>query len=340
MSDRQYESPVAPRETLETLIGAILGAGQNVIDVGLALRYIWLCFDRIKGRLDEEWVTHGVVVGAEVTPRNLLNYVEVEEGEPYAGGNPGNAGQWLRALALVLSPIRLNSQLRREYLDALTGRYKATLEEFAGMRINDSPGTFALQHAAWNQNTIFLRLSAALDMFLFKFKDHEHSKLRFSTVTCRFGDCAGIGDLRFILKILGLNLTEFSQWIWTASTADDLKRLLRPNEEIDKRDSFTPYIASMRLCSKSPYSATANPNLHIFVHAIGCANLRARSINSRMVGDVNMPDTVANAAVLNYVRGSRYNLQPEFYRQGSFKAPEGARAALEVQSAAGSLDLE
>ncbi|EAT45713.1 AAEL003033-PA [Aedes aegypti] len=309
MSDRH-----PPGETLETLIGAILGAGQNVIDVGLALRYIWLCFDRIKGRLDEEWVTHGVVVGAEVTPRNLLNYVEVEEGEPYAGGNPGNAGQWLRALALVLSPIRLNSQLRREYLDALTGRYKATLEEFAGMRINDSPGTFALQHAAWNQNTIFLRLSAALDMFLFKFKDHEHSKLRFSTVTCRFGDCAGIGDLRFILKILGLNLTEFSQWIWTASTADDLKRLLRPNEEIDKRDSFTPYIASMRLCSKSPYSATANPNLHIFVHAIGCANLRARSINSRMARVIiwNLSSTGKGASRRRREPGLRWrsNQQP------------------------------
>lgn len=172
---------------METFFGAILGAGQNVIDVGVALRYIWLCFERISGRLDATWVTHGVVVGAvgaEVTPRNLMNRVEEGKGEPYAGENPGNAGQWLRALALVLSPIRLNSQLRREYLDALMVKYKSTLEEFAGMRINDSPETFALQHAAWNQNVNFLRLSAALDMFLFKFKDHEHSKLRFSTVTC------------------------------------------------------------------------------------------------------------------------------------------------------------
>ncbi|EAT48856.1 AAEL000114-PA [Aedes aegypti] len=327
-------------ETLETLIGAILGAGQNMIDVGVALRYVWLCFERITGRLDEAWESHGVLIGAagaEIIPRNLIHLVEEGEGEPYAGGNPGNSTQWLRALALVLSPIRLNSQLRREYLDTLTIKYKATLEVFAGVRVNDSPGTFALQHSAWNQNANFLRFAAALDMFLFHFKDHEASKLRFCTVTCRFRDCAGISDLRFILKILGLSMVEFSQWVWTA---DDLERLLRPLDGIDRSDSFTSYIASMRLCAKSPYSATANPNLHVFVHAIGCANLRFRSINSRMVGDVNLADTVANAAILNYVRGSRYNLQPEFYRRGSTMAPDGNRQALEAQSVARSIDLE
>lgn len=240
----------------------------------------------------------------------------------------------------MLSPIRLNTQLRREYLDALTLRYKATLEEFAGVRVNDSPGTFALQNFAWTQNVNYLRLAAALDMFLFRFKEHEFSKLRFCTVTCRFRDCAGVSDLRFILKILGLSLVEFSQWVWTASIADDLERILRPREEIDSSSSYTPYVASMRLCSKSPYSASANPNLHVFVHSIGCANLRIRSINSRMVGDVNLADIVANAAILNYVRGSRYHLQPEFYTQGSGMAPEGDRPAQEDPSVAGSIDLE
>lgn len=47
-----------PGETLETLIGAILGAGQNVIDIGVALRYIWLCFGKITARLDERWKSH------------------------------------------------------------------------------------------------------------------------------------------------------------------------------------------------------------------------------------------------------------------------------------------
>lgn len=59
-----------------------------------------------------------------------------------------------------------------------------------------------------------------------------------------------------------------------------------------------------------------------------------------MVGDVNLADTVANAAVLNYVRGSRYNLQPEFYRTGSSMAPDQAREAFEAQSAAGSPDFD
>lgn len=278
--------------------------------------------------------------GTDITPSNVLSLMEEGEGEQYAGGNPGNANQWLRALALVLSPIRLNTQLRREYLDALTLKYKATLEEFAGVRVNDSPGTFALQHSGWNQNINNLRLAAALDMFLFRFKEHEVSKMRFCTVTCRFRDCAGVSDLRFILKILGLSMVEFAQWVWTASIADDLERILHPLQEINTSSSYTPYIASMRLCSKSPYSASDNPNLHVFVHSIGCANLRVRSINSRMVGDVNLADTVANAAILNYVRGSRYNLQPEFYARGSSMAPDGERPAQEAQSVAGSIDLE
>lgn len=59
-----------------------------------------------------------------------------------------------------------------------------------------------------------------------------------------------------------------------------------------------------------------------------------------MVGDVNLADTVANAAILNYVRGSRHHLQPEFYSRGSAMAPDGDRVVAEKASAAGSIDLD
>lgn len=332
-----------PGETIELMIGAILGVGQNALDIGIALRYIWLCFERIKVRLEQNWVSHGVnigVAGAEVTPRNLLFHVAGDPGVEYVVANPGTPGQWVRALLMVLSPIRLNPQLRRDYLDTLTTRYKSVIEEFAGTRVSEAPGTFALQHTAWVQNVNFLRLASALDMFLYNYREHEFAKLRYATVTTRFRDCAGVGDLRYILEAQSLTMMEFSQWVWTASIADDLERVLKPGEEIDKKDSYTPYIASMRLCVKSPYSATANPNLHIFVHAVGCAGMRTRSINARMVGDVNLTDTVANAAVLAYARGSRYDLQPEYYRHGSVMAPKPRRATTEEGSVAGTLDFD
>lgn len=113
---------------------------------------------------------------------------------------------------------------------------------------------------------------------------------------------------------LGATLPELALWIWVGPVANDFERILRANQEIDKRDSYMPYIASMRLSNKSPYSATANTNLHNFVHAFGCANARERSINAKKVGDASIAEITANVAVIHYVCGTRHNLRPEYNR--------------------------
>lgn len=292
------------------------------------------------------WGSHGIVIGAaqdEVTPQDLLVKVDGEIGEIMAGG-AGDATQWLRALALILSPIRLQSNLRREYLDQLATKYKNVAEELYGQRLGDNYLAFAITHAAWEQNVNYMRMAAALDMFLSRFPDHAISKVRFFTVSTRYRDCAALGDIRFITKILGLTLPDLAQWIWSEDIANDLERILKRDEEIDQRYSvYTPYLSSMRLTNKSPYSATINCSLHLFVHSIGCANSRTRSVNARLVGESNVSDVLANAAMLNYVRGSRNALQPQFYRgQASGLAatrPEATPGVHEVGAADENGDL-
>lgn len=90
----------------------------------------------------------------------------------------------------------------------------------------------------------------------------------------------------------------------------------------------------MRLTNKSPYSATANSSFHLFVHAIGCANARPRSVNARMVGEVNVGDILANAGMLNHVRGTRSCLQPQFFRgpDSVMAPPTPAQVAAQAQA--------
>lgn len=95
----------------------------------------------------------------------------------------------------------------------------------------------------------------------------------------------------------------------------------------------------MWLTNKSLYSATINCAFHLFVHTIGCANARIRSINSRLVGEANVNDVLANARMLNYVRGSRNTLQPQFY-SGPNSGLETVRAELGEAGAGGAIEID
>lgn len=264
-------------ETQDTLVSYIISRGNNPVDVRVACRFLWGILAMFRGTNVENWVSHGLVIaraGLEISPQNLLTMRPGSVGIAVAGGAAG-AGQWMRALSLVLSPIRLQSGLKREYLDQLSIKYRSVAEELHGQKVGDNYTPFALTHCSWEQNTHYMRMAAVLDMFLSRFPEHIYSKVRFFTVSTRYRDCAALGDLRFVTKILGLSLQELAQWIWCPEIADDIERILKPGEEIDNRASYTPYLASMRLSNKSPYSATVNCSFNLFVLAIGCANTSA-----------------------------------------------------------------
>jgi hypothetical protein len=60
-------------------------------------------------------------------------------------------------------------------------------------------------------------------------------------------------------------------------------------QEFDNVDSYSPFKMELRLCEKSAVSATANKNMHYFIHVIWAATLGfERSKNARMVRECDV----------------------------------------------------
>lgn len=179
-------------ETHASLVSYLISRQQNPFDVRVACRFLWTTLGEFRSTLGEEWASHGIQIGglqAEIPPQNLLEKRDGPTGVAVAGG-AGDATQWLWVLSLVLSPIRLQTGLRREYLDQLATKYKNVAEELYDQRLGDNYLAFAIMHSAWEQNTNYMQMAAAMDMFLSRFPDHPLSKVRFFTVSTRYRDCA------------------------------------------------------------------------------------------------------------------------------------------------------
>lgn len=167
----------------------------------------------------------------------------------------------------------------------------------------------------------YVALCAAIDMFLVKFPDHIFAPCRFGTLTTRHKDCAIISDLIFIKKQTGLSIPDICAWIWEPNLASQIVQVLRHGQEFDQPYSFMPYFMSRNLGAKSPYSTSVNPNLHAWIHMIGCCTSIQRSTNSKLVGQFNLNNTVMGAMVFAFAISTIAIVKPQFSADGTDPTP-------------------
>lgn len=222
----------------------------------------------------------------------------------------------LWAAMVCLAPYRLHSGMRADYKREITTR----LTEFMGglgsgnqsFSLNEFVGT----RGNWEQNKDYSRLVAAIDMYFIRFAEHDHSKIRLCTIGARYRDCAALVGFEYIRGVTETKFGEMLMWVWTVGTYDDVKRVFEKTEELDTMHSYLPYISSMKLALKSPYSATVNPSLHHFIHFTGGLMGHQRSINAKVVGDGNVQDPLFNAQVIAFAKMVRANWAQKFRKRG------------------------
>lgn len=98
-----------------------------------------------------------------------------------------------------------------------------------------------------------------------------------------------------------MTFPQLSLWLWSSTLCNEFRNVFRAGEEIDNRDSYMPYLMELQLSSKSPYSTVVNPNIHYFVHVVGCTFSYDRSKHARMVGEYHAGMTYNNAVLMSYV---------------------------------------
>ncbi|ALO28651.1 nucleoprotein [Lone star tick rhabdovirus] len=158
----------------------------------------------------------------------------------------------------------------------------------------------------------YLKLVAAIDMFFFKYQDHEYSMVRMATLPSRFKGCAAITSAGQVAKILGIEPGELGLFVYTEPVAVELANSNRPNQGMEDLYGYFPYQMDMGMTQRSAYSISSNPTLYLWLHTIGCTVGFQRSFQARYpeaAGDISGTMISAAAVGLAFSKGLKMRRQ-------------------------------
>lgn len=160
-----------------------------------------------------------------------------------------------------------------------------------------------VHYVSWKNHRWYKAFMSFIDMYYHRFPRDDYADLRIGTIYSRHLDCATLLELIYLKKIVELKFYGIAAWAWSPKLADCLCRVFWRHEEneLEIQDSYAPYLMHLGLSNKSPYSASVNPELHYWIHVIGCCHNITRSVNARMVGDVGLASLTLCGLLFGYV---------------------------------------
>ncbi|QDZ59977.1 nucleoprotein [Harbour porpoise rhabdovirus] len=325
---RSGNAPVLTVEHSEVDINELRGAVMSGIQRGelnadLVVAFVYKVTSRWTERCETDWRSFNRLIGSRGEEINPYATVELKIGQKpkpdwttVIANDPSIDMQLVMGL---LGVYRVSLITNEAYRDRVIGTIQNQLDSISKGKIVMK--TLAI-HRQLILNPNFNMIVACCDMFYHHFKGSERAVIRVSTLPSRFRDCAALGTLAHITSFTGLSLKEVLDWVFTDKAAAEIENIMRPGEEIDKSESYTPYLRDMRLCRKSPYSTTNNPNLHIWGQT-ACALMGSkRSCNAILMSEDNLVNIFVNAKIMAYVLGNSADLTKAFTVDGITAGPE------------------
>ncbi|AMK09229.1 nucleocapsid protein [Drosophila ananassae sigmavirus] len=291
----------------------------------IAMLYVYTELSRIEGTLSEDWTSFGVRIGLrdeKVTPFSPVT-VKQEGNVVHLSPKSGECQYAYWALASILSVYRLS---RTSYAD-----YRSRMSEsLKGQSEIVRPATalgydeMSITYGAWKDDQNFRKMIATIDMFYVKFPGLQFDLIRFGTVSSRYKDCAALTSLFNLKHTMGVSKeSQISLWIGNEVIANQFIRITKPGEEIDKVNSYFPYLIDFGLTIKSPYSSVLNANFYFFANtaAILMGNTRARNAVYHEIDSSS--STLMNSVLLGYAHAGRsMNSQMFFQSEEDLKLHE------------------
>lgn len=294
------------------------GFANNNLDARVVVRFLFDEFRMKASNLNEDWTSFGRVIGARggaVTVESLLSVSEDETPPPLIqGAQLMEEAEVLKYVIMMCSIYRLGQISREDYRNKIAENVRSLLEPLGGDELD--PLQCAIEFKKWIAYQPYVKMMATIDMFLQEFPLHTFSQARVGTIITRFKDCSALISTQAITKCLGLDFVDFAPWIWTNRCAEQYVRVTQGGEEMDNPRSYAMYFMDLGLSSKSPYSASVNPDLHFFYHVIGTCSGIQRSRNARFVGQPEVNNILLNALVLHYVMGTFATINEQFSATG------------------------
>jgi len=299
------------KEILDTLIHSF--TSNEACPVILALEYIKRFYPKIKGTLGEDdWESYGIKIGLARQEVNALSPLQVSltKQETVKLTATKNTASDTVIMYSICCGYRLGLISRPDHrlqvskiVDAMYGRLG---------ELNLSANSVSVVTAGWVNNDNFRKVMASLDMFLMKFQDHELSYLRVGTIPTRYKDCTSLTSISKLAESTGMSIRDLSEWMWSTALAAEMLQINDGEQEIENMDSYFPYMIEMKISTKSPYSAPANPNIYTWIHIVGSSLRLPRSLNAKLLQNCAIMNVVYNAGVFAYVISQHSNMSLQF----------------------------
>nr|QOG55577.1 nucleoprotein [Perhabdovirus perca] len=296
-----------PKEKPEALLDMIFGElSESRLPSELVTAYIYSVMSKWTEVLDAAWETFGMTFGAPndvLAPFSLLECVESDQAlADYKIGTAPTDVDPIAMMIFLLAPYRIVGIQNEEYQARVIQTIQNQMDSLGAKRLSVR-GLKNITTLIRSPN--YLKVVAAVDMFFFHFKNsQERAVVRVATLGSRHKDCAALSTLHHIVQFTGKSLVEVLDWVFTDQVAQEISRMMRPGQEIDKAESYMPYLKDLGLCRKSPYSSSANPGVHCWAQ-MTCALLGSkRSQNAIANTEENLVNLTRNAEIMAYVLGT------------------------------------
>lgn len=282
-----------------------------------------------------EWVTMGYKIPAGMqTPLDLIHVVRSGGEDLVATDMPTTAQDNAWMAMYVMCGVRaagLNQHQLRTFTATAEKKWRSATNPPKAL---DLDGLINRRYYFSDCRDLDVIVSA-IDMFLNRYPHHKWSFLRFGSHVKRHEGCSVLLSLPAIAATIGLQECELVPWIRVSCLKIEVKALYLHKEELNQSDSYLPYLIGMKMSARSPYSVTANPGLHFFLHIIGACMREERSINALLKNTNNVYPILCNAAIVVLAFRSKAKLtEEEKINQQPDIEKEGDREIMKLEQAA------
>ncbi|AJR28481.1 nucleoprotein [Landjia virus] len=290
------------------------GIMHGTIKVQHAIRYLYLVGAKVTETLESDWESFNIKIGSRGESVGIFSTLNVTEDRSVKidGSSSPDVDEkqdcWM--VLYLLFVYRYTRATNATYQALLIDKLKVQIAAVYTGDINvPSPkATFK----SWLNNKNYLKIVAAYDMFLCKFPNNEYAYWRFGTIVSRFRDCASLLSLNHMRETAGIPGKDLFGWMYMPVLREESISMMKPGEELDKSDSYAPYMMDFGLTLKSPYSASACPSVYTWCHFVCSWLVSARSRNARMISDAGIAQLRTNAAIVAYVHSKNYDFDLQF----------------------------
>lgn len=272
-------------------------------DILIRYLYNWCC-DRIQYDPPEPWISYGLDIGDHkhlVTIEDLFQVVKNRKTVMDLKDKKENANedeQDCLALALFCS-YRYHAAQPGDYQSDLQKKFETMWNVHGSMKW--SPMSILANANKWVLHPEFRKVVAGFDMIVSEARNDKYFSFRIGTLTSRFFQCTALSSLHYLWSLLGWDKERLVMYVWVPDVISEMARLLIPEEELGKRNSYLPYGAEMGLVSHSAYSSAMNPRFNVFCHMTGGYLLNSRSLNAFYSEEAINSSISNNALTLAYI---------------------------------------